>query len=179
MSEVSEKVKTHKESAATPVTTTPASLRKKAPGLTFRRLFTKPGVSPYEEIEWERRVAQITDAQGNVIFEQKDVEVPKDWSMTATNIVASKYLHGTIGTPERETGVRQLVTRVAETIRDWGKADGYFRSDEDAAIFHDELAHILLRQYAAFNSPVWFNVGCDRFEPNSDAQNWHWHHEPA
>jgi ribonucleoside-diphosphate reductase alpha chain len=114
-----------------------------------------------------------------VIFEQKDVEVPKDWSMTATNIVASKYLHGTLGTPERETGVRQLVTRVAETIRDWGKVGGYFRSEEDAATFHDELAHILLRQYAAFNSPVWFNVGCDRIEPNSDAQNWHWNPKTA
>src|SRR6201987_795172 len=174
MSEVSEKVKTHKESAATPVTTTPASLRKKAPGLTFRRLFTKPGVSPYDEVEWERRLAQITDAQGNVIFEQKDVEVPKDWSITATNIVASKYLHGRLNTPERETGARQLVSRVAETIRDWGQAQGYFRTPEDAATFHDELVHILIRQYAAFNSPVWFNVGCDRIEPNSDAQNWHW-----
>src|SRR5215475_10833417 len=151
--------------------------KKKSPGLSFRRLFTKPGVSPYDEVEWDLRLAQITDAQGNVIFEQNDVEVPKDWSMTATNIVASKYLHGTIGTAERETGVRQLVQRVAETIRDWGKADGYFRSDEDAAVFHDELAHILLRQYAAFNSPVWFNVGCDRIEPKSDAQNWHWNHE--
>src|SRR6266446_6239028 len=94
--------------------------------------------------------------------------------MTATNIVASKYLHGKMGTLERETGVRQLVGRVAETIRDWGIADGYFRSSEDAATFHDELAFLLLRQYAAFNSPVWFNVGCDRIEPNSDAQNWHW-----
>jgi ribonucleoside-diphosphate reductase alpha chain len=118
--------------------------------------------------------AQITDAQGNVIFEQKDVEVPKDWSMTATNIVASKYLHGKVGTPERETGVRQLVTRVAETIRDWGLAQGYFKTPEDGATFHDELVHILVRQYAAFNSPVWFNVGCDRIEPNSDARNWHW-----
>src|SRR5947209_18202957 len=94
--------------------------------------------------------------------------------MTATNIVASKYLHGTLGTPERESGVRALVTRVAETIRDWGLAQGYFRTPEDGATFHDELAHILLRQYAAFNSPVWFNVGCDRIEPNSDGQNWHW-----
>ncbi len=147
---------------------------KKKSGLSFRRFFTKPGVSPYDELEWERRTAQITDAQGNVIFEQKDVEVPKDWSMTATNIVASKYLHGKIGTPERETGVRQLVTRVAETIRDWGQAQSYFKTGDDAATFHDELAHILLRQYAAFNSPVWFNVGCDRIEPNSDGQNWHW-----
>ena len=146
----------------------------KAPGLSFRRLFTKPGVSPYDEIEWELRLAQITDAKGNVIFEQKDVETPKDWSMTATNIVASKYLHGTVGTPDRESGVRALITRVAETIRDWGMSQGYFRTAEDGATFHDELAHILVRQLAAFNSPVWFNVGCDRIEPNSDAQNWHW-----
>jgi ribonucleoside-diphosphate reductase alpha chain len=151
-----------------------ASARKTAPGLSFRRLFTKPGVSPYDELEWDLRLAQITDSQGNVIFEQKDVEVPKDWSMTATNIVASKYLHGKLGTPERETGVRQLVTRVAETIRNWGLAQGYFKTPEDGATFHDELVHILVRQYAAFNSPVWFNVGCDRIEPNSDARNWHW-----
>jgi ribonucleoside-diphosphate reductase alpha chain len=163
-------------------TTTPAAPpaipvmpnKKTAPGLSFRRFFTKPGVSPYDELEWDLRLAQITDAQGNVIFEQKDVEVPKDWSMTATNIVASKYLHGKVGTPERETGVRQLVTRVAETIRNWGLDQGYFKTPEDGATFHDELVHILVRQYAAFNSPVWFNVGCDRIEPNSDARNWHW-----
>src|SRR5262245_41949166 len=172
MPEVTEKINKSTDAAATPATNA-----KKATGLSFRRLFTKPGVSPYDEIEWELRTAQITDAQGTVIFEQKDVEVPKDWSMTATNIVASKYLHGTLGTPERETGVRQLVSRVAETIRDWGKSGGYFRGHEDANTFHDELAHILLRQYAAFNSPVWFNVGCDRIEPTSDAQNWHWNHE--
>src|SRR5208283_3360283 len=148
--------------------------KKTAPGLSFRRFFTKPGVSPYDELEWDLRLAQITDAQGNVIFEQKDVEVPKDWSMTATNIVASKYLHGKVGTPERETGVRALVTRVAETIRNWGLAQGYFKTPEDGATFHDELVHILVRQYAAFNSPVWFNVGCDRIEPDSDARNWHW-----
>jgi ribonucleoside-diphosphate reductase alpha chain len=148
--------------------------KKKAPGLSFRRLFTAPGVSPYDGVEWELRTAQITDAHGNVIFEQKDVEVPKDWSMTATNIVASKYLHGRLGTAERETGVRQLVGRVAETIRDWGMAQGYFKTPEDGATFHDELVHILVRQYAAFNSPVWFNVGCDRIEPNSDGKNWHW-----
>jgi len=168
MSEVTAKgAHTSTESVSTVAT-------KKATGLAFRRFFTKPGVSPYDEVEWERRIAQITDAQGNVIFEQKDVEVPKDWSMTATNIVASKYLHGTIGTPERESGVRALVTRVAETIRDWGLAQGYFKTPEDGATFHDELSHILIRQYAAFNSPVWFNVGCDRIEPDSDARNWHW-----
>jgi ribonucleoside-diphosphate reductase alpha chain len=163
---------------AAPVTpanaSTNAGTKKKAPGLSFRRFFTKPGVSPYDELEWDLRLAQITDAQGNVIFEQKEVEVPKDWSMTATNIVASKYLHGKVGTPERETGVRQLVTRVAETIRNWGLAQGYFKTPEDGATFHDELVHILVRQYAAFNSPVWFNVGCDRIEPKSDARNWHW-----
>src|SRR5436309_12204675 len=159
--------------SAIPASTT-ASATRTAPGLIFRRLFTKPGVSPYDEIEWEKRTAQITDSKGGVILEQKDVEVPKDWSMTATNIVASKYLHGTLGTPERESGVRALISRVAETIRDWGLDQGYFRTPEDGATFHDELVHILVQQKAAFNSPVWFNVGCDRLEPNSDAQNWHW-----
>jgi len=147
---------------------------RQAPGLAFTRHFTQPGVSPYDRLTWEHRTASIIDSKGNVIFEQKDVEVPKDWSMTATNIVASKYLHGQLGTAERETGVRQLISRVAETIRAWGFKDGYFRSKADADIFHDELVFLLLNQYAAFNSPVWFNVGCDRSEPNSDAQNWHW-----
>jgi len=143
-------------------------------GLTFARRFSTEGVSPYDELQWERRTAAITDTKGNTIFEQKDVEVPADWSMTATNIVASKYLHGQMGTPERETGVRQLVARVAETVRDWGLASGYFATPVDAVIFHDELAHMLLTQKAAFNSPVWFNVGCDRLEPKADGQNWHW-----
>ena len=169
--------KTMNQSPSTTSTPAQTPSKKKAPGLAVRRFFTKPGVSPYDEVEWELRTAQITDAQGNVIFEQKDVEVPKDWSMTATNIVASKYLHGKLGTPHRETGVRQLVTRVAETIRDWGMAQGYFRTPEDGATFHDELVHILVRQYAAFNSPVWFNVGCDRIEPNSDGQSWHWNQQ--
>src|ERR1700675_4471191 len=177
MAEVKAGAPVTSETTAAPVSTAPLS--KKAPGLTFRRFFTKTGVSPYDEIEWEKRTALITDAKGNAIFEQKDVEVPKDWSVTATNIVASKYLHGTLGTPERESGVRALVTRVAETIRDWGLSQGYFKTLEDGTTFHDELAHILLRQYAAFNSPVWFNVGCDRIEPNSDAQNWHWNHQTA
>ena len=146
----------------------------RAQGLTFSRRFSKEGVSPYDEVHWERRTASITDTKGNSIFEQKDVEVPVDWSMTATNIVASKYLHGQMDTPERETGVRQLVSRVAETVRDWGVAGGYFATAVDAGIFHDELAHLLLTQKAAFNSPVWFNVGCDRLEPEADGQNWHW-----
>jgi ribonucleoside-diphosphate reductase alpha chain len=147
---------------------------KNATGLAFTRHFTKPGVSPYDEITWERRDAVIQDWKGNLIFEQKNVEVPSEWSVTATNIVASKYLHGLNGTAEREDGVRALITRVAESIRDWGIRDGYFASADDAAIFYAELAHLLLNQKVAFNSPVWFNVGCDRLEPNSDAQNWHW-----
>src|ERR1700681_4351676 len=158
---------------------TAVNKKRKAQGLRFRRFFTKPGVSPYNEVEWELRNAQITDSQGGMIFEQKNVEVPKDWSMTATNIVASKYLHGPIGTAERETGVRQLIARVAETIRDWGMKDGYFRSSEDAATFHDELVHLLVRQHVAFNSPVWFNVGCDRIEPNADGTSWHWNETAA
>src|SRR3974390_189335 len=167
---------TDKSTTAEAATSAPAASNKKkaAVGLSFKRFFTQPGVSPYDEMEWELRLAQISDAQGGVIFEQKDVEVPKDWSMTATNIVASKYLHGPLGTPERETGVRQLVSRVAETIRDWGVKGGYFKTADDAAIFHDKPHHPLLQQKAAFNSPVWFNVGCDRIEPHSDAQNWHW-----
>jgi ribonucleoside-diphosphate reductase alpha chain len=165
-----------RDQAKTQTTTGNAAVNKKtkAPGLAFRRFYTQPGVSPYSQVEWEFRDAQITDSQGGMIFEQKNVEVPKDWSMTATNIVASKYLHGQIGTSERETGVRQLVSRVAETIRDWGMKDGYFRSNEDAAAFHDELVYLLVRQHVAFNSPVWFNVGCERVEPKSEATNWHW-----
>ncbi len=143
-------------------------------GLTFTRRFSRDGVSPYNEVQWEKRTASITDTKGNSIFEQKDVEVPVDWSMTATNIVASKYLHGQTGSPERETGVRQLVGRVAETIRDWGVTGGYFASQADAEIFHDELTLMLLTQRVAFNSPVWFNVGCDRLEPDAGGQNWHW-----
>jgi ribonucleoside-diphosphate reductase alpha chain len=147
---------------------------RRAPGLTFDRHFTRPGISPYDEIVWELRDAVIQDFKGKTIFEQRNVEVPADWSMTATNIVASKYLHGLNGTSERESGVRALITRVAESIRDWGIAGGYFASQMDAETFYAELAHLLLNQKVAFNSPVWFNVGCDRLEPNSDAQNWHW-----
>ncbi|GGG99190.1 vitamin B12-dependent ribonucleotide reductase [Silvibacterium dinghuense] len=164
-----------KKTVATASTTVSDAGRAAAShALRFERFFSKENVSPYDEVHWEHRTAAITDASGKTIFEQKGVEVPVDWSMTATNIVASKYLHGQLDTPERETGVRQLVSRVAETVRDWGLNGGYFATAEDAAIFHDELAHLLVTQKAAFNSPVWFNVGCDRLEPNSDAQNWHW-----
>ncbi len=151
-----------------------ATAHRSAPGLQFSRYFTRPGVNPFDELTWEFRDAIIQDFKGRLVFEQKNVEVPTDWSVTATNIVASKYLHGQVGTPERESGVRDLISRVAESIRDWGKRDGYFASDEDAEIFFAELTHLLVNQKCAFNSPVWFNVGCDRLEPHSDAQNWHW-----
>jgi ribonucleoside-diphosphate reductase alpha chain len=166
-----------KENTKTETQPTSGQSGQAAPGLKFPRYFTRAGVSTYDEVEWELRTASITDAKGNSIFEQRNVESPKDWSMTAINIVASKYLHGTLGTPQRETGVRQLIQRVAESIRDWGWQQGYFATAEDRDTFHDELVHILVQQKAAFNSPVWFNVGCDRLEPLSDAQNWHWNRE--
>ena len=130
-------------------------------GLEFKRFFTKEGLAPFEAVEWELRTAAITSESGEVIFEQKNVEVPKSWSMTATNIVASKYFHGKRGTPERETSVRQLIGRVARTIQNWGLQGGYFTSQENADIFHDELTHLLVNQMMAFNSPVWFNCGVE------------------
>ncbi len=128
-------------------------------GLKFQRVFTEAGLSPYDTVQWERRTASITNEKGEVIFEQTGVETPKDWSQTATNIVASKYFHGKRGTPERETSVRQLIGRVADTIAQWGWEGGYFASAEDRDIFRDELTFMLLHQLVAFNSPVWFNVG--------------------
>src|SRR5438067_1682780 len=139
------------------------TVTKAQKGLEFRRYFTREGISPYDTVEWEYRTAAITSESGEVIFEQKDIEVPKAWSMTATNIVASKYFHGKRGTPERESSVRQLVGRVATTIAQWGRQGGYFATEQDAAIFHDELVHLLLNQMMAFNSPLWFNCG---IEPN-------------
>src|ERR1700704_5735629 len=115
-------------------------------GLRFERYYTKEGASPYDAVEWEYRTAAITSESGEIIFEQKNVEVPKTWSMTATNIVASKYFHGKKGTPERESSVRQLVGRVAPTITQWGRQGGYFAGEQDATIFHDELVHLLLNQ---------------------------------
>ncbi|MCL2661192.1 MAG: vitamin B12-dependent ribonucleotide reductase, partial [Acidobacteriaceae bacterium] len=112
-------------SSSTPKTAAKSGQSGRKPaGLTFSRYFTRQGVSPFDEVTWEKRDAVIQDFKGRTIFEQKNVESPTDWSMTATNIVASKYLHGQLNTPERETGVRQLVTRVAESIRDWGKEGG-------------------------------------------------------
>jgi hypothetical protein len=128
-------------------------------GLSFRRLYTKPGTHPYQELEWEERDAVIRDSKGNIVFEQKDVEVPKSWSQTATNIVSSKYFRGEIGKEERESSVKEMIDRVVLTIGGWGRKDGYFATEEDAVTFEAELSSILVNQRAAFNSPVWFNVG--------------------
>ena len=132
---------------------------RRGKGVAVRRYYTVPGIHPFEKIEWERRVARLTDVSGKVIFEQADVEVPTFWSQTATNIVAQKYFHGALDTPQREQSVKQLIDRVARTIAEWGRQDGYFSSDEDAESFYAELAHLLAMQKASFNSPVWFNVG--------------------
>ncbi|HYL61497.1 MAG TPA: vitamin B12-dependent ribonucleotide reductase, partial [Candidatus Methylomirabilis sp.] len=128
-------------------------------GMEFRRRFTNGRVSPYDAVEWEKRTAQIGNEKGQVIFRQEDVEVPKSWSQTATNIVASKYFHGKLNTPERETSVRQLIGRVVDTIVRWGGEGGYFATPDSRVAFRDELAHLLVEQKMAFNSPVWFNVG--------------------
>src|SRR6266545_720999 len=127
-------------------------------GLVIERRFTSPGVHPYDEVEWELRDAVIGDP-AKPVFEQRDVEFPKTWSQNATNIVAQKYFRGKLGSPERERSVKQMITRVSGTIAGWGREGGYFASEEDAAAFEAELTHILLHQEAAFNSPVWFNVG--------------------
>ncbi|MGH2711022.1 MAG: vitamin B12-dependent ribonucleotide reductase, partial [Actinomycetota bacterium] len=129
-------------------------------GLKFRRYFTEDGTHPFDQVEWETRDAVIPNfKEGGNAFEQREVEFPKSWSQNSTNIVAQKYFRGTLGTPERETSVRQLVSRVADTIKGWGVKDGYFATEEDANVFGDELTHILVNQKAAFNSPVWFNIG--------------------
>src|SRR5579883_2937800 len=131
-------------------------------GIAFPRYFTArlaPGKTPYDEVQWETRTATIGNDKGSVIFEQREVEAPAEWSQTATNIVASKYFYGKLGSPERETSVAQLVQRVVDTITDWGKKDKYFKTGEDAENFRNELAHLMLTQKACFNSPVWFNVG--------------------
>jgi ribonucleoside-diphosphate reductase alpha chain len=132
---------------------------RRTTGLEFPRRFTDGKVHPFDAVEWERRTALIGNDKGQVIFRQEDVEVPKSWSQTATNIVTSKYFHGKPNTAERETSVRQLISRVADTIVRWGVEGGYFASAEAKHAFHDELTHLLVEQKMAFNSPVWFNVG--------------------
>ncbi len=138
----------------------PQSTGPSPEGMRFVRRNTTPGTDPLDEIEWERRTATIAGG-GKVIFEQRDVEVPKSWSQMATNVVVSKYFRGGVGTPERERSVRQLVERVADTITAWGRKDGYFATPEDADTFRAELAWLLAHQKMAFNSPVWFNVGVE------------------
>jgi ribonucleoside-diphosphate reductase alpha chain len=139
----------------------PLSMRRAAIGLTIERFFTRPGIDPFDEIEWELRHAVIGNEKGGVVFEQKDIEVPKFWSQTATNVVASKYFRGTLGTPQREHSVRQLIDRVVRTIAGWGRAQGYFNTEEDARAFEAELKHLLVYQKMSFNSPVWFNIGIE------------------
>ncbi len=129
-------------------------------GIGIRRFFTEPGVHPYETVEWERRDARIPNYKdGTDAFFQPDVEFPTTWSQNATNIVAQKYFRGTLGTPERESSLRQVIDRVADTITAWGVRDGYFVDDKEAAAFRNELKYVLVHQRAAFNSPVWFNIG--------------------
>src|SRR5438105_3209065 len=131
----------------------------KAKGLRFGRFFTPPGSHAYDLVEWERRTAAITGEKGQVIFEQKDVEVPRSWSQLAINVVAQKYFRGSPGSPERETSVRQIIDRVVDTIASWGREGGYFATEEDAQNWAEELRFLLVTQQASFNSPVWFNIG--------------------
>ena len=133
----------------------------KAQGIRVRRYFTKAGTNPYDELEWEIRSATIQNESGKIVFEQNNVEVPKAWSQMATNVVSSKYFRGSLGTPQRERTVRQLISRVVDTVTAWGRADGYFAGKDDARAFSDELTHILVHQKACFNSPVWFNCGIE------------------
>ncbi len=129
-------------------------------GLTFKRYFTTEGTHPFDDTDWEVRDAVIPNyKEGGNAFEQRDVEFPASWSQNATNIVAQKYFRGTLGTPQRESSVRQLTGRVVDTIRGWGEKNGYFATSIDAQVFAEELTHLVLTQKAAFNSPVWFNVG--------------------
>ena len=131
----------------------------KVPGLRFERFFTPPGSHAYDLIEWERRTAGITGEKGQVIFEQKDVEVPRSWSQLAINVVAQKYFRGSPESPERETSVRQIIDRVVDTLAKWGREGGYFAGEEDAENWAEELRFLLVTQQASFNSPVWFNIG--------------------
>ena len=133
-----------------------------SPGLAFPRFFTEAGVDPFDEVEWELRDALIGNERGEMVFEQRGCEIPKAWSQQATNIVVSKYFRGQIGTPERESSVRQLIGRVVRTITEWARSNRYFASDADLQAFSDDLKHLLVYQKAAFNSPVWFNCGFEK-----------------
>lgn len=134
---------------------------EKQTGITIERLLTVPGRHPFDKITWEPRNAVIKDVNGEIVFSQQGVEVPSFWSQTATNIVVSKYFRGKVGTEQREKSAKQLISRVTKTITGWGIDGGYFMSKDDAETFENELSFILINQYAAFNSPVWFNVGVE------------------
>jgi ribonucleoside-diphosphate reductase alpha chain len=142
--------------------------------LALQRVFSDAKVKPFDQIEWDRRTAEITDDSGKAFFRQENVEVPKTWSQLATKVVCSKYFYGDPAKPERETSVRQLIHRVTRTIADWGVKDGYF-SKEDGELFYEELTWLCINQYGAFNSPVWFNVGLHHqygVGKSSDKGNW-------
>ncbi|HEX2454922.1 MAG TPA: vitamin B12-dependent ribonucleotide reductase [Vicinamibacterales bacterium] len=145
-----------------PQTTTHPSTPVSASGLEFERFFSNESIDPFDEIDWEMRSAVIGNEKGQVVFEQRDVEIPRFWSQQATNIVVSKYFRGQIGTPERETSVKQLIGRVVDTITGWAREQKYFASEDDLQAFSDDLKHLLVYQKAAFNSPVWFNVGFEK-----------------
>jgi ribonucleoside-diphosphate reductase alpha chain len=154
-------------------------------GMAVPRVFSTEGLNPFDQVEWDLRTAEIKDERGRAIFQQIDCEVPRNWSQLATNVVASKYFYGDVasgnGSPaegKREFSVRQLIERVTRTISDWGKADGYFASADDAARFHDELTSLCVNQYGSFNSPVWFNVGLfHNYGISGPANNWRWDEE--
>jgi ribonucleoside-diphosphate reductase alpha chain len=151
----------------TPIAT--ARKAKKSAALKFPRRFTVAGEDPFETVEWEKRTAAITGEDGKVVFEQKDCEIPKTWSQLATNVVVSKYFRGPMGSPRRETSVRQVIGRVADTLHRWGAEGGYFASEADAQAFRDELVYLLLHQYGSFNSPVWFNIGVEGAKQQASA----------
>ena len=161
----------HEQVTSAPVTrnrrrgaaATAASRTAKSPAIArktirIQRVFSDAKIKPFDQVEWEKRTAEITDDAGKVIFKQENVEVPKSWSILATKVVVSKYFYGELHTAERETSVRQLIHRICRTMADWGVQDGYF-SKADGEIFYDELVWLCLNQHGAFNSPVWFNVG--------------------
>jgi len=135
--------------------------KAKGKGMTLTRHFSQEGVHPFDELEWEIRSASITNDKGESLFCQNNVEIPAAWSQMATNVVVSKYFRGGEGSADREHSVRQLIGRVANTISDWGIKDHYFSNTESAEIFRSELTHLLVNQAAAFNSPVWFNLGVE------------------
>jgi len=162
----------------TPSTAPAKTARGAGGGMSVPRVFSTEGVRPFDQVDWDRRTAAIKDERGKVIFEQTDCEVPASWSQLATNVVASKYFYGEINTDERETSVRQLIDRVTRTITDWGKADGYFASDDDGERFYDELTALCLHQCGSFNSPVWFNVGLyHQRGVRGPANNYRWDEE--